>query len=259
MKKELVKTSNYERYRTAISAVERRGAPEASWVLVAGHPGVSKSIIVNRWAVDTKAVYLRAKTDWTPNRFLEELAAELGVDMAGRRQEVYGRIVAAIGKQQLPLIVDEVQHTLREGARTLEAVRDISDLTETIVVLVAGSDDVLRKIGRFPQLSSRIARIVEFQLASVEDVERTCKELAEVDFARDLVEEIHRQTGGVMRPVINVIAAIDADAKRSGKKKVTLADYAGKTLTTDWSARMRQPRQTRHAPHGGNGSAGVRS
>ena len=241
MRKELVKTSNYERFRNAISAVENRGAPEASMLLVAGDPGFSKSIIVNRWAVEQRAIYLRAKVGWTPSRFLAELAEELKVEASGRSKEVFARIVAAIGKEQMPIIIDEVQHTLADGARVLEAVRDISDLTETIIVLVAGEERVQLRIARYPQISSRILRMVEFHAASLEDVRRCCEELAEVTIADDLVEEIHRQSAGRMRDVINAIAAVEQSAKRNGKKKVALADFAGKALVNHWQQRRAKP------------------
>ncbi len=240
MKKELVKTSNYERFKLGIKAVERRGAPEASLVLVVGDPGFSKSVVVNRWAIENKAIYLRAKVRWSPSRFLHELAEELRLDTSGRAKEVFGRVVAAVGRLQVPLVIDEVQHCLDNGARTLEAVRDISDLTETIVVLVAGEERVQAKIARYPQISSRIAAVVEFGPATTDDVARTCAELIEPEVALDLVEEIRRQSGGRMRQVINAIAVIEAEAKRSGKKKLTAADFVGRALVHDWQASLRR-------------------
>lgn len=234
MKKELVKTSNYERFRTAITAVERRGAPEASLLLVAGDPGFSKSIIVNRWAVESKAIYLRAKVDWTPMQFMAELAKECGVDPTGRMDAIRGRIVAVIGRNQTPIVIDEVQHCLANRARVLEAVRDISDLTETIVVLVAGVEEVISRIKRYPQIFSRIGRVVVFEASSVADVRRCCADMAECEIALDLADEIQRQSGGRMRDVVNAIALIEQDAKRNGKKKVALADYQGKALVNNW-------------------------
>ncbi len=243
MRKELVKTTNYERFKLGIKAVERRGAPEASLVLVVGDPGFSKSIVVNRWAVENKAIYLRAKVDWTPAKFMRELATELRID--GARAEIFGRVVAAIGRMQAPIVIDEVQHCLGNGAKTLEAVRDISDLTETIVVLVAGEERVQAKIARYPQISSRIAAVVEFGPATAEDIARSCAELIEPEVAPDLVEEIRRQSGGRMRHVINALAIIEAEGKKSGKKKLALADFAGRALVHDWQER--RPRGGRPA------------
>lgn len=243
MKKGLVKTSNYERFRSAITAVEQRGAAEASLLLVVGDPGFSKSIIVNHWAIESKAIYLRAKVDWSPAKFLRELATELRVD--GSRAEIFGRVVAAIGRNQTPLVIDEVQHCLANGAKTLEAVRDISDLTETLVVLVAGEERVQAKIARYAQIASRIAKVAEFFPASVEDVGRFCKEMADIPIADDLVEEIRRQSNGRARDVVNAIATVERAAKRSGAKKVSAADFAGKALVYDWQAR--RPRSGRPA------------
>jgi DNA transposition AAA+ family ATPase len=248
VKKELVKTKNYELFRTGITAVEQRGAAEASLMLVVGEPGFSKSIVVEQWAVQVKAVYLRAKVEWTPSRFQHELAEALAVDTSGRAKEVFGRIISAIGRNQTPIVIDEVQHTLANRARVLEAVRDISDLTETIIVLVAGEERVLPRIARFPQISSRIAKVVEFAPAPIEDVARCCAELASVQIADDLVREVHRQANGRMRDVINAIARVEQVAKRNGQKKVSLADFQGKALVEDWQAR----RPT--AGRGGKGS-----
>lgn len=249
MKKILVKTSSYERFRAAITAVEQRGAPEASLLLVVGDPGFSKSIVVHQWAADNKVpaesrpVYLRAKVGWTPNRFLLELAEALGVDVGGRSKDIFQRITAVVGKRQMPIIIDEVQHTLANGARVLEAVRDISDLTETIIVLVAGEEQVLPKIARYPQISSRISKVVEFTAATLDDVVMACDELAEIKIDRDLATEIHRQSNGRMRDVIGAIAIVERTAKRLGAKHVKAADFAGKALVHDWQAN--RPRASR--------------
>ena len=242
MRKELVKTDNYERFKSGITAVERRGAPEASLLLVVGDPGMSKSIIVNRWAIENKAVYLRAKVNWSPNKMMRELAADLRID--GSSAEIFGRVVAAIARLQVPIVIDEVQHCFANGAKTLEAVRDISDLTETLVVLVAGEERVQAKMARYPQIASRIAYIVEFAPASEADVSKACAQLCEIEVAQDLRDEIKRQSGGRMRFAINAIAEVEREGRRMGKKRVALADFAGKVLVYDWQA------QRRRAPRG---------
>lgn len=238
MKTELVKTSNYERFRTALSAVEARGAPETCMLFVAGDPGFSKSIIVNKWAAEVKAVYLVAQPLWTPTRFLDALAMKLKIDMSGRRGEVYGRIVSAIAGANKPLIIDEVQRTLAHGAVTLDAIRALSDMTETTTVLVAGEAGVLSRIRRHGPIARRINRVVEFQAASLADVSLACEQNAEVDIADDLVAEIHRQSKGDMGAVVNAIATIERYSKRNGKRKAVLDDFAGKALVVDWQANL---------------------
>ncbi len=242
MKKQFVKTSNYERFRTGISAVETRGAAEASMMLVTGEAGYGKSETVDQWAIQTGAAYLRAKEEWTPNWFLTELAENLKLDPRGRAKDVFGRIAGYIGGNQTPLVIDEVEHCLKDNARVLEAVRDLSDLTEVLVILV-GMDQVQARIARHKQISSRIATVVEFQPATIEDVALTCKQLAEVEIAPDLVAEIQRQSAGRMREIMNAIATCERTAQRNGLKQVGLGDMAGQTLTHDWQAR--RPRVVR--------------
>lgn len=237
MKRIFVKNiANYERFRTGISAVETRGATEASLMLVTGPAGYGKSQTVDRWAVANGAAYLRAKVEWTPRYFMTELAETLKIDSRGRAKDVFGRIAGVLGGQQIPLVIDEVEHCLRDSAQVLEAIRDLSDLTEVMVILV-GMDQVQAKIARHAQISSRIAKVVEFLPATPEDVTEFCKQMCEVSIDPSLAAEIHRQSGGRVREIMNAIATVEQTSKRNGKTTASLQDMAGMVLTHDWQAR----------------------
>lgn len=237
MKKAFVKNiSNYERFRTGISAVEARGAVEASLMLVTGPAGYGKSQTVDQWAVQNGAAYLRAKVEWTPRYFMTELAETLKIDSRGRAKDIFARIAGVLGGQQVPLVIDEVEHCLRDGAQVLEAVRDLSDLTEVIVILV-GMDQVQAKIARHAQISSRIAKVIEFAPATPDDVAEFCKQLSEVEIESGLVAEIYRQSAGRVREIMNAIATVEQTALRNNKRIVSLQDMAGQVLTHDWQAR----------------------
>jgi hypothetical protein len=67
--------------------------------------------------------------------------------------------------------------------------------------------------------------------------------MAEVEIAPDLAAEIHRQSAGRVREIINAIATVERTAKRNGSAKAQLADMAGQVLTHDWQAR--RPRVVR--------------
>lgn len=41
-------------------------------LLLHGLPGLGKSHTADRWAVETGAVFLRAKVDWSPRYFLRD-------------------------------------------------------------------------------------------------------------------------------------------------------------------------------------------
>ena len=156
-----VKTENYARFAAGVRAVESRGAAEAGMMLVHGLPGLGKSHIVYRWAEEAGAVYLRANVDWTPKYFLCELAKALYLDTRGTAQQLFERCLRVLIERQCPIIIDESEFTLRDGAAVLEKIRDFSDRAEVTVVLI-GMEQIQRNIGRHKQISSRIAHVVEF-------------------------------------------------------------------------------------------------
>lgn len=239
MKKQFVKTANYELFRTGITAVENRGAAEASLMLVTAEAGFGKSTTVDNWAISAGAAYIRAKEGYTPAWFRSDLAENLKIDTRGRPKDVFARIAGFVGGNQVPIVVDEVEHCFDNNAAVLEAVRDLSDLTEVLVIMV-GMGQVQARIARHRQISSRIARVVEFQPATLEDVRLTCHQLSEVEIQADLVKEIHDVSGGRMRDIMNSIATVENFAKRNGAKTVCLADMSGQTLNHDWQ--VRRPR-----------------
>ncbi|OIO05280.1 MAG: chromosome partitioning protein ParA [Desulfovibrionaceae bacterium CG1_02_65_16] len=236
MRKLFVRTSNYERFSAAVTAVENRGAAEAGMMLVYGQPGYGKSEVLTSWAVDCGAVFLRANIDWTPRYFLVELAKALAVDPRGTSEQLFNRLLAVIATQQIPLVIDEAEATLKDHAAVLEKIRDFSDRTETMVALV-GMEAIQTAIAKYPQISSRIAQVVEFSPASLEDVALACQQLCEVRIAPDLAAEIHRQTAGRMREVMNAIATVERVGKMNGLETVGVPAVEGMALTHDWRAR----------------------
>ena len=236
MKKGFVQNSNYARFVQAVKAVEHRGAREASLMLVTGPAGLGKSETVDRFAVDTNAIYLRAKETWTKRGMLSEMAEILRIPTNATNHEMQARIIGAIGARQTPIIIDEAEFTVRTTASILECVRDISDLTETLVVLV-GMETMETRIARYPQISSRVAQVVHFQPLTEQDVQLTCKQLAEVEIAPDLVRELLRQSDGKMRLVMNGIATIERIAKTNNITKASIETFQGAELCIEWQAR----------------------
>ena len=241
MKKMFVPISNHRRLLEAIKRLEARGAPEASSLLVSGAPGRGKAHLTYHWAVEAKAIYLRSNAGWTPNQFMRAMAENLNVDQ--RSRDLFQRLHSRMGALGFPaLCIDEVQHCLANRAEVLETVRDFSDRTKSIVVLVAGEDGVMRRLKELPQIASRIGEVVEFELASIDDVSVICKTLAECDIKPDLVAQIHRTSGGVLRQIMNAIAAVEGVAKASGISSIDAAQFktAGIPLCVDWQAGARR-------------------
>lgn len=235
MKDLFVKTSNYVAFEAGINKALSRGALEATNVLVFGPPGTGKTENIDYWAVQNDAIHLRANEGWTPRQFMKELATKAGIDSTGSAHALFERLLSYMVGTGTPLVIDEVNFCLADNAAVMEKIRDFSDRTETLVVY-AGDERVIPKIGRHAQIASRFAAVVEFKMATLADVRQLCDELAEVQIADDLVGYLHHQSGGRVRNVIDGIAV----AERIGKKtsgRVALADCEGMEMMFDWQTR----------------------
>lgn len=243
MRPEFAKTSNVQRFLNGVSAVDERGASEASMMLVTGDPGYGKTATVWWWAIQHGAVYMRAKANYTPFWLLSDLVQELKGRPARNSEDLSKQVVISLARERRPIIIDEVEHTFRD-LKVLETIRDIVDLFPVPMILV-GTDQVQNRIARFAQFSSRIASVVQFRPATMADVRLCCDVKCEVPVADDLVEEIHRQSAGRLREVMNAIAVVERYGKaRSGaaaKHPVTLSDLSGRALIHDWQARRPRP------------------
>lgn len=237
MKYEFVKTANYERLLKAIRRADQRGAKEAGMVFVQAHPGIGKSNAVEQFAAnDPGAVFIRAKQGYTVFAFQRELARELSIDTACRPDELFRRCLAALAQRNgAKIVIDEVQHCLINGAAVLEKVRDFSDMTGIVVVLVAGEEGVWERLGRRPQLASRVCEVVTLERLSERDCAAVCAQLADVQIAPDLVKRIHHDSKGLMRLALNAIANVEQIARNNDLKTVTAKDCDGFDLCVSWA------------------------
>lgn len=236
MKKGFVQTENFKRLKEAEKLVARRGAREAGLVIVRGVYGIGKSELTERWAVDSGYVFVRAKETWTKRALLDELADKMGLAKHGRNQEVQARIIGKIAVDMVPIIVDEADFLVRSTASLLEVLRDITDLTGTMCFLV-GMEHFPHKVARYEHIASRVAKVVEFETLSLADVKATITVKAEVKIDEGLVAEIHRQSKGRMRLVLNAIANIEQWAGANSWASVSTAQVAGKQLCTEFDGK----------------------
>lgn len=243
MKKGFVITENFRRLAEAQKAVERRGALEAGLVIVKGPFGVGKSEIVERWAVDNKAIFVRCKETWTKRALLDELAERMGLDNRGRNSEVQARIISRLTIDMRALVFDEADHLLRTTASLLEVIRDITDLTGIACFLV-GMERFGNTLARYGHIASRVARVVEFLPLSLADVQSACDKLSEVPLTPAVVAAIHHQSGGRMRLVLNAIATLEQWAQANGWRQVQEEHIKGKPLVVEFRSASQQTGRT---------------
>ncbi|MFK5979739.1 MAG: ATP-binding protein [Rhizobiaceae bacterium] len=237
MRATFVEVENVDRFLAGREKVEHRGAPESSWHLVMGEPGFGKTRTLTWHHLQTDCVLLRAKAGWTPTWALRDLVSELGLLPARSRERLYEQATMALAVEQRTVIVDEIDHAMGDR-RIIETFRDISDEVE-VPIIIGGMKGVEKRLKRYPQIYSRINSVTEFQVCSVEDVQRCCDELCEVELADDIALLVLAHTGGRLREVINYIAELERIGKRSGEM-ITADSLQGRILTNDGKSRTGQ-------------------
>lgn len=241
MKPAFAVTANVARFHAALGTLERRGAKEACLMVVDGRPGLGKTTTLQRWATDNDVIYLRAKKEWTPGWFLDDLLSEFHVAPKHSFEKRFAQAMEALlirqsalarTKKTFAVVVDEADHISR-SARIMESIRDFSDMGDIPFILV-GMGRIRDNLALLPQVASRIAQYVGFETAKVEDVRRLVDALCEVPVADCLVAFVHTVTEGFNREIVEAIAAIERFGKRNaGGKPVTLAMMAGQPLVND--------------------------
>lgn len=242
MKNVFVETANVKRFLSALSALEQRGASEACLAVVDGLPGLGKTTTLKHWVAQHGAIYLRAKSEWKPAWFMNELLGELRVDPPHSFQKKFQKVVeelatrnaaASMARRNFALVIDEADHISKKAA-ILETIRDISDILELPVILV-GMGKVNDHLTRFPQVASRVSQKVRFEKATIEDVRLLIAKRCEVKVADDLALFVLKVSQGFNREVLEAIANIEKFGLRMelGDQGVTMADMAGMTIIND--------------------------
>lgn len=250
MKKQFVKTENDRRFRAALLQKEQRGAAESALLVVHGRAGDGKTRTLHNWAASCNAVMLTANPSWTPRRMMLELAERLAIVTSGSWENT---VAARIAEDEVPLVVDEAGFALRNGAICLERLRSITDKSGTPLVLVMMEQD-MEPLRRHDQLTSR-ATLCPFAPSTLADVKTACDQLGEVGFAADLVDRIHKDSGGRMRLVIDAITMMERLAQAAGKSLVNAADITGYALCEDFNRTLQARRTGKRAAAAGAATA----
>lgn len=240
MKKLYVQTSNTAAFVAALQGLQQRGAGEACLMVVDGEPGLGKTTTIQWWATRHKAVFIRAKQEWTAAWMLRELLRELGKDAEYSFERMYKQSILALSDRSqaaerdgspFAVIIDEVDYISRRET-IMNTLRDLSDMLEIPTILV-GMGKVRHHLTRFPQITSRVGQYVEFRQTEIEDTRALITELCDVPVADDLIRFTHDASKGRCREIKESIGAIERMGRRAGGVPLGLADLAGQTLFND--------------------------
>jgi DNA transposition AAA+ family ATPase len=242
MKTTVVETSNTRAFLDAVARVEDRGAKEACLIVVDGEPGLGKTTIINRWCVQTGSVYARAQEGWTGNWAISQLLTECAIHPPTALKERFDRLVAELATRtaaaqmagrSFGVVIDEAD-LISSKRGVMETLRGISDAVLCPMILV-GMGRLREHLRRFPQIESRAPHKVAFGRATIDDVAAMFAGLCEVPVAADLVQLVHRLSGGLNREIMEAVAHVERFGKRAklGPEGVTVRAMEGQALMSD--------------------------
>jgi len=211
--------------------------------LIWGASGFGKSTAVAWLANQLGGLYVRAGSLWSPNWLLRAIMQEMGAQPMPSNRPMVEYIVRVLAERGRPLFIDEADY-LTNDHRLLDILRDLHDLTSTPLILI-GMGDFKRRVLHKEQLAGRVAQWVEFQPADLDDARLLAENVCEVELSADLIEELHKATGGSIRGLTVGLSQIETYARRRGMRQVTAADWGNRSFTL--SAPTRDSRRDRGA------------
>lgn len=245
MRPVFVETENAKHFKQALSDMSQRGAEEACFVVVDGNPGLGKTTILTHWVAQSGSIYLRCKSDYSINWFMNELLKSLNAEPPHSYQKKFQLALrllnkrqsdAGLGQHSFSLVIDECDH-ISGDKKTMESIRDLSDLLYLPVILI-GMGKLRTGLTRLPQIASRVSRYVAFNPVDEKDARALVDGLCEIPVQDDLVRFLLKATGGYTREIKEAIMNIERFGRRQSDlsdRGISLADMSGQVLFNDRS------------------------
>lgn len=222
MKKAIANVKNIRLLYAAGQALLHRDPGVPGIGLLWGLTGAGKTTAAAWYANQVNALYVRACATWTPASMLGAFMRELDAEPMQRCSDMLEHIVQLLALENRPVFVDEADYLMKKNLA--ETLRDVHDLSEAPLILI-GMADFRRKVVHREQLAGRIAQWVEFRPADLDDARTLVDAVCEVDVGDELLERLHKATGGSMRDMTVGLSRIESVAKRMNQKKVTARDW----------------------------------
>jgi hypothetical protein len=231
VKQHYVKTTNHGRMLAGLAAVSAESSQRIN--LLTGAPGSGKSTCIDYWGSSVDAIYLEGVPGMTLPYLRDYLSDQTGVPQVGRFAQ-YKQMIDHFRRTGQAIILDEAQHGLDHRAAIIEYLRRIVDQSESTLVLVCHTSEKHRfSEDRLAHIATRVAAVTELQPASVEDVGLYLSELCEVSCDAGIAAQVHAQSGGRYRLMVNAAKSLEFIAGKLGKSGLVAADVKGVRLCED--------------------------
>jgi DNA transposition AAA+ family ATPase len=228
-----VQTKNLTRVHDALGKVKGKSKALPGICLVYGGPGTGKTTAVESIKEEYNAIFLTAHAGTNFSNLLKKILQALGGAVPHRNADRVDAIIDALKMRPRPLFIDEADFLFKD-ARMIEVLRGIHDAANVPVLLI-GMDGIKNSVLAYPQLSSRVSQRVEFKSCTLREADLIAKSMCVVTVAPDLVELMHKQTGGNFRLIVIALSGFEAYATGHGMKSLNAEQWAGAPmfLTTE--------------------------
>lgn len=234
MKYELAKTKNVRKFLAVLSELRNRPMGVEGMGILWGAPGEGKTTILAYATNQFNGIFIRARRSWTMTSLLESIVTEMGGTVNGRRSKMEDWIEKKLmeSAEERIILVDEADYLFGRSMASndmLDVLRDIYDQTGTPVIL-AGMENIARRIQEEGRFARRITSWVEFKGIDLDDARIVADTLCDVTVADDLLAHLHKECKASIGNIVPGLSKIESFGKTNGRDTVNLADWGDRPL-----------------------------
>jgi DNA transposition AAA+ family ATPase len=235
MRYELAKTKNVRKFMAVLNELWNRPMGVEGMGILWGEPGEGKTTVMAYATNQFNGIFLRAKRGWTMTSLLETMIVEMGGAPMWRRSRMEDWIEKQLmeSREERIILVDEADYLFTgrsmAGNDMLDVLRDIYDQTGTPVIL-AGMENIARRIQEEGRFARRITSWVEFKGIDLDDARIVADTLCEVAVGDDLLAHMHRECKASIGNIVPALSRIETFAKTNGRESVSLEDWGDRPL-----------------------------
>jgi len=154
--------------------------------LMYSEPGIGKTHMLLKWAMDNDAIYVRANNGMTQPGLLRTIVNDLDLTDYHNMQTNLNQIVKSLQQEPRVIIVDEVDYLIGDK-NVIEILRDIQDMTNVPIIL-SGMEFVNRKIARFKHIKSRLYKSLKLKYYDFDEISEILVQLTNLKFSEDAIK-----------------------------------------------------------------------
>lgn len=195
-----------------------------------GHSGYGKTFSAVNGAMHIQAAFVSVGEQWTRKTLITEIAIALGVNPKGPVPEVTRHVEEALAEYHKPLIIDEADYLV--SRKMIDFVRGLHDRSGAPIILI-GEELLPSKLKEFERAHNRMMDWVPAVPCDFDDTRMLARFYApDLEIADDLLELLHRASGGRVRRVTVNLDLLKQYAVAIRVDRMTTAHWSGQVFHT---------------------------